>query len=114
MTAEAMIVRLLRRIELDGPMTVADYVTACLHDPVAGYYATRPALGAEGDFITAPLVSQMFGELVGAWLATVWAQMGGPAPVRLVELGPGDGTLMADVLRVLRRVTGLPEAAELW
>ena len=98
---------LARRIALEGPLTVADFMTACLHDPRHGYYATRPSLGPEGDFITAPMVSQMFGELVGAWMAEIWRQMGAPAGVRLVELGPGEGALMEDVLRVL-------SAAELW
>ena len=105
---------LARRIALDGPLTVAEFMTACLHDPRHGYYATRPSLGPKGDFVTAPLVSQMFGELVGAWMAEVWRQLGSPAAVRLVELGPGDATLMEDALRVLRRVPGLLDAAELW
>ncbi len=98
---------LARRIALDGPLTVAEFMTACLHDPRHGYYATRPRLGPQGDFITAPMVSQMFGELVGAWMAEVWRQMGAPAGVRLVELGPGEGALMEDALRMLRRVPGL-------
>ncbi len=105
---------LARRIALDGPLTVAEFMTACLHDPRHGYYATRPSLGAQGDFVTAPVVSQMFGELVGAWMAEVWRQMGQPERVRLVEFGSGDGTLMEDALRVLRRVPGLLETAELW
>lgn len=95
-------------------MTVAEFMLACLHDPRDGYYATRPALGADGDFLTAPLVSQMFGELVGVWLAEMWTQMGRPSPVRLVELGPGDGTLMADILRAIRTATGFGEAIDLW
>ncbi|WP_174300465.1 class I SAM-dependent methyltransferase [Caulobacter sp. S45] len=99
---------------MDGPLTVAEFMTACLHDLRHGYYANHPSLGPRGDFITAPLVSQMFGELVGAWMAEVWRQMGSPAPVQLVELGPGDGTLMDDALRVLRHVPGLLGAAELW
>lgn len=72
--------RLVREIVLTGPMTVADYVTRCLHDPKAGYYATRPALGEGGDFITAPLVSQMFGELIGLWAVetgAAWARPSG-------------------------------------
>ena len=105
---------LARRIEMDGPLSVAEFVTACLHDPRHGYYATRPSLGAGGDFLTAPLVSQMFGELIGAWVAEVWRQLGSPATFRLGELGPGDGTLMLDALRVLRRVPDLIETAELW
>jgi NADH dehydrogenase [ubiquinone] 1 alpha subcomplex assembly factor 7 len=106
--------KLGERIALEGPITAADYMTACLHDPEHGYYATRPRLGADGDFITAPLVSQMFGELVGAWLADCWLQLGRSSSVRLVEIGPGDGTLMSDVLRVLARAPGLLAAAELW
>ena len=106
--------RLAERIAQEGPITAADYMTACLHDPEHGYYATRPRLGAEGDFITAPLVSQMFGEMLGAWVAEVWVRLGQPAPFRLVEVGPGDGTLMSDMLRVLARAPGLLAAAELW
>ena len=105
---------LARRIALDGPLTVAEFMTACLHDPRHGYYATRPRLGPEGDFITAPMVSQIFGELVGVWIAEVWRRLGAPSPFRLVELGPGDGTLMEDALRALRRAPGLLDAAELW
>ena len=94
--------RLAREIALTGPMTVADYVTRCLHDPQDGYYATRPAIGATGDFITAPMVSQMFGELIGLWAIELWRRLGAPERVRLVEVGPGDGTLMADALRAAR------------
>ena len=94
--------RLAREIALTGPMTVADYVTRCLHDPEGGYYATRPAIGATGDFITAPMISQMFGELIGLWAVEMWRRLGAPERVRLVEVGPGDGTLMADALRAAR------------
>jgi len=94
--------RLAREIALTGPMTVADYVTRCLHDPQEGYYATRPAIGAAGDFITAPMISQMFGELIGLWAVELWRRLGAPERVRLVEVGPGDGTLMADALRAAR------------
>jgi SAM-dependent MidA family methyltransferase len=106
--------RLKRRIEIEGPMTTAAFMTACLHDPVHGYYATRPSLGPSGDFITAPLVSQMFGELIGLWAAQTWIEMGRPKRLLLVELGPGDGTLMSDLLRAVRRVPGFLDAAELW
>ena len=105
---------LARRIELDGPLSVPEFVIACLHDPRHGYYAAHPKLGAGGDFITAPLVSQMFGELLGVWAAEVWRQLGAPSPFRLVELGPGDGAMMQDVLRVLGRVPELMDAADLW
>jgi SAM-dependent MidA family methyltransferase len=106
--------RLRARILQDGPLTAAEYMTACLHDPAAGYYATRPRLGAEGDFITAPMVSQMFGELVGLWAVETWSRLGAPAPVRLVEMGPGDGTLMQDVLRAARVAPAFLAAAEPW
>jgi NADH dehydrogenase [ubiquinone] 1 alpha subcomplex assembly factor 7 len=97
-----------------GPLSVADYMDICLHDPQAGYYATRPALGEDGDFITAPLVSQMFGELIGLWAVEVWRGMGAPAPFILAEAGPGDGTLMADLLRAARLDDAFIAAAQLW
>ena len=94
--------RLKARIRSFGPITIADYMTACLHDPAAGYYATRPALGEDGDFITAPMISQMFGELIGLWAVETWRGIGAPARVLLVEAGPGAGVLMADALRAAR------------
>jgi SAM-dependent MidA family methyltransferase len=106
--------RLAAQIAQTGPLTVAQYMTAALHDPAEGYYATRPALGEAGDFLTAPLISQMFGELIGIWAASAWALMGQPETVRLVEMGPGDGTLMADVLRAARAAPGFLEAADVW
>jgi SAM-dependent MidA family methyltransferase len=105
--------RLKAEIAATGPISVADYMTRCLHDPLYGYYATRPALGAEGDFLTAPLVSQMFGELIGLWAVEVWARMGRPERFRLVEAGPGDGTLMSDLLRAARLAPAFLAAAEL-
>lgn len=107
--------RLTRQIAAEGPITVAQYMTACLHDPTHGYYAIHPSLGGEGaDFLTAPLVSQMFGELIGLWAVETWRRMGRPAPFRLVELGPGDGTLMADALRAARLDAAFLAAADLW
>lgn len=106
--------RLAAGITEGGPLSVAQYMTACLHDPDFGYYATRPALGADGDFLTAPLVSQMFGELIGVWAASCWAQMGRPAAFRLVEIGPGDGTLISDLLRAVRPAAGFLDAADVW
>ncbi len=106
--------RLIAQIAQTGPLTVAQYMTACLHDPDYGYYATRPALGEAGDFVTAPLVSQMFGELIGVWAASAWTLMGQPAELRLVELGPGDGTLMEDLLRAARHADGFLDAADIW
>ncbi len=89
-------------IEADGPMPVARYMALCLGHPVHGYYTTRDPLGAAGDFTTAPEVSQMFGELIGLWCAEVWRRMGAPHRVLLVELGPGRGTLMQDMLRAAK------------
>ena len=97
-----------------GPMTVAQYMSQCLHDPEHGYYATRPRLGADGDFITAPLVSQMFGELIGLWCAETWERMGRPPRVILAEVGPGDGALMSDALRALKLAPDFLKAADLW
>jgi NADH dehydrogenase [ubiquinone] 1 alpha subcomplex assembly factor 7 len=105
--------RLAREIALTGPMTVADYVTRCLHDPQGGYYATRPAIGATGDFITAPMISQMFGELIGLWAVELWERLGAPERVRLIEVGPGDGTLMADALRAARLAPEFLRAVDL-
>jgi SAM-dependent MidA family methyltransferase len=106
--------RLAAQIAADGPISVAQYMTACLHDPQFGYYATRPALGSDGDFLTAPLVSQMFGELIGVWIAASWQMMGEPRRVRLVEMGPGDGTLISDILRSTRLAPGFLDSAEVW
>ncbi len=104
---------LLGRIALGGPLTVADYMAEALGHPRFGYYATRDPFGAAGDFVTAPEISQMFGELIGLWCAVVWQAMGEPDPVRWVELGPGRGTLMADAIRAGRTVQGFLQAAHL-
>jgi NADH dehydrogenase [ubiquinone] 1 alpha subcomplex assembly factor 7 len=106
--------RLKTDIRAAGPMGVDRFMAACLHDPRDGYYATRPALGERGDFITAPLVSQMFGELIGAWAVAVWRRMGAPTRVILAEMGPGDGTLMSDALRAARLDPAFIAAADLW
>ncbi len=97
-------IEIRRRITLAGPMPVAEYMALCLFDPAYGYYTTRDPFGARGDFITAPEVSQMFGELIGLWASAVWNQMGTPENVRLVELGPGRGTMMKDALRAIQIV----------
>lgn len=102
---------LVRRIAAGGPMTVADYMAECLLHPAHGYYSTRDPFGRAGDFITAPEISQMFGELLGLALAQSWLDQGSPAPFTLAELGPGRGTLMADVLRATRAVPGFHAAA---
>ena len=95
-------------------MTVARFMDLCLHDAEAGYYATRPDLGETGDFITAPLVSQIFGEILGAWVAQTWVGLGCPARFRLIELGPGLGVMLSDALRAARLAPGLMDACEVW
>ena len=89
-------------IKSSGPMPVWRYMQLCLTHPEHGYYLSHDPLGREGDFTTAPEVSQMFGELLGLWAASVWKAIGSPPVLRLVELGPGRGTMMADALRALR------------
>lgn len=94
------------QIATDGPMSLSDYMALCLMHPTLGYYATRDPFGTSGDFITAPEISQMFGELIGLCLAQAWVDQGSPADAVLVELGPGRGTLMADILRATKAVPG--------
>jgi NADH dehydrogenase [ubiquinone] 1 alpha subcomplex assembly factor 7 len=96
-----------RLIKSSGPMPVWRYMELCLMHPTLGYYISRDPLGREGDFTTAPEISQMFGELLGLWAASVWKSMGSPATFHLVEIGPGRGTMMADALRALRVVPPL-------
>ncbi|PPS19504.1 hypothetical protein GOBAR_AA01099 [Gossypium barbadense] len=90
---------IIRTLFRGGPISVAEYMEEVLTNPKAGFYINRDIFGAEGDFITSPEVSQMFGEMVGVWAMCLWEQMGQPKRVNLVELGPGRGTLMADLLR---------------
>jgi NADH dehydrogenase [ubiquinone] 1 alpha subcomplex assembly factor 7 len=104
---------LAQRIRAAGPLTVADFMQEALLHPRFGYYTTRDPLGTRGDFITAPEVSQVFGELVGLWCADAWDKMGRPGDVVLAELGPGRGTLMADALRALKAVPALGRALTL-
>jgi len=106
-------VEIRRRIEGGGPIAVAPYMELCLTHPERGYYTTGVPFGAQGDFITAPEISQMFGELVGLWAAAVWRAMGSPASLNLVELGPGRGTMMSDVLRVAKVMPGFRAAIAL-
>ena len=102
---------LIERIRDTGPISVADYMAECLLHPLHGYYTTREPFGAGGDFVTAPMISQMFGELFGLALAQAWVDQGSPSPFTLAELGPGTGVLMADALRATRRVPGFHAAA---
>lgn len=94
--------RLIAKIKAEGPLTIAEYMTICLLDPVHGYYPTRDPLGSDGDFITAPEISQMFGEVIGLWCIQTWQDMGRPATVQLIELGPGRGIMMSDILRAAK------------
>ena len=102
-----------RRIAAAGPMPVAEYMALCLTDHRWGYYATRDPFGPRGDFVTAPEISQMFGELIGLWMAAAWNRMGEPANVRVIELGPGRGSMMADALRAAKALPGFREAIAL-
>ncbi len=101
------------RIAAAGPIGLADYMAESLLHPEHGYYTTRDPLGAAGDFTTAPEISQMFGEMIGLCLAQSWVDQGSPAPFTLAELGPGRGTLMADIARTIRAVPGMAEAARI-
>jgi NADH dehydrogenase [ubiquinone] 1 alpha subcomplex assembly factor 7 len=102
--------RIARRIRAEGPLSVAAFMAMALHDPVDGYYARRAPVGRDGDFITAPEISQIFGELIGLWCADLWRRMGAPDPVFVVELGPGRGTLLDDFLRAAATVPGFRQA----
>jgi len=102
-----------RLIAIAGPMPLAQYMTLCLTHPTHGYYTTRDPLGVSGDFTTAPEVSQMFGELVGLWAAAAWRQMGAPENLRIIELGPGRGTMMNDALRAAKDAPDFMQAAVL-
>ncbi|QPC88426.1 class I SAM-dependent methyltransferase [Mesorhizobium sp. NBSH29] len=96
--------RIQRLIAASGPISVADCMALCLGDPEHGYYMSREPFGTRGDFTTAPEISQMFGELVGAWLAGTWEALGRPEKPVVAEIGPGRGTLMQDVLRTVNKI----------
>ena len=110
MTALAELLK--RRIAATGPITLADYMSEALLHPEHGYYTTRDPLGATGDFVTSPEISQMFGEMIGLCLAQAWMDQGRPNGV-LAELGPGRGTLMQDILRATKGVAGFHDALDL-
>ncbi len=111
---EAPLLPLIRDlIRNQGPISVADYMALALDHPDFGYYRTQDPFGAAGDFITAPEISQVFGELLGLWLAIAWQEAGEPSPFRLIELGPGRGQLMADLIRATANVPGFPDGADL-
>lgn len=103
---------LRRKIEEQGPLSVHDYMEMALSHPEYGYYFRQNPFGKSGDFVTAPEVSQMFGELVGLWCIDVWSKLGAPATFNIVELGPGNGTLMVDALRSGTLVPEFIDAAQ--
>jgi SAM-dependent MidA family methyltransferase len=105
--------RIADLIRAGGPIGIDRFMELALGDPEFGYYRTRDPLGAGGDFITAPEISQIFGEIIGLWFADQWQRMGMPDPIRLVELGPGRGTLMADLLRALTVLPAMRAAVRL-
>lgn len=105
--------RIVELIAADGPLRIDSFMALALGDPIDGYYAAREPFGTAGDFITSPDISQLFGEVVGAWLIHAWRQSGSPAPFSLVEFGPGRATLLSDILRVGRLVPPFLEALQL-
>jgi len=111
MSEQSLKDRILSMIRAQGPISVATYMDICLHDSQQGYYATRPGLGH--DFITAPEISQIFGELLGLWAAYEWNQMGAPSRLTLCEVGPGRGTLICDALRAATNTPGFSAAIDL-
>ncbi len=102
-----------QEIAATGPIPVARYMALCLSHPEFGYYTTKNPIGAAGDFTTAPEISQMFGEMLGIWLLKTWQDQGSPDPFVLVELGPGRGTLMLDILRVTKQDPAFSKAMQL-
>jgi SAM-dependent MidA family methyltransferase len=112
MSAPSLEGEIVRLIETDGPMPLDRYMAICLGHPDLGYYTTRDPLGKAGDFTTAPEISQTFGEMIGVWCAQVWTAMGSPARLLLVELGPGRGTLMADLERASHALAPFAAAIE--
>jgi NADH dehydrogenase [ubiquinone] 1 alpha subcomplex assembly factor 7 len=112
-TANALADNIARRIRGEGALSLAAYMALALHDPDLGYYATRRPIGAAGDFVTAPEISQVFGELIGLWCALVWEQIGRPDPVILAELGPGSGVFAGDLLRAAGAVPEFRRALRL-
>ena len=101
------------KIDQDGPISIAEYMGLCLGHPEFGYYMTRDPFGAQGDFTTAPEISQMFGEMIGAWCMQVWHDMGEPKEFYLVEVGPGRGTLMQDIMRICHKNHSFMQAVRL-
>lgn len=106
--------KLKRGIAVSGPISLAEYMHICMADPQFGYYKNQTAIGAKGDFITAPEISQMFGELIGIWCLDIWQKLGAPKQFCLAELGPGKGTLMNDLIRAAKIIPEFISAANIF
>lgn len=104
MTSTALGEKIKAIIRTNGPISVTDFFSLCLADPEHGYYQTREPFGREGDFVTAPEISQLFGEMIGIFMVHAWQRHGMPANPRLIEVGPGRGTMMSDILRVVSKL----------
>lgn len=111
--AGGLLNRIIRQIEMTGPLPLSEYMHWCMADRKEGYYSSQSAFGADGDFITAPEISQMFGELIGVWAIKAWEKLGSPPQFNLVELGPGRGTLMKDLLRAAKVSESFLNAAQI-
>nr|XP_057938022.1 protein arginine methyltransferase NDUFAF7, mitochondrial [Doryrhamphus excisus]XP_057938103.1 protein arginine methyltransferase NDUFAF7, mitochondrial [Doryrhamphus excisus]XP_057938199.1 protein arginine methyltransferase NDUFAF7, mitochondrial [Doryrhamphus excisus] len=107
----SMLRHLTSKIKATGPISVAEYMREALTNPVTGYYVRNDMLGADGDFITSPEISQIFGELLAVWIISEWMGAGRPKDLQLVELGPGKGSLASDVLRVLSQLQSVLNGA---
>jgi hypothetical protein len=113
-TKETPLTHVLRSmIEVKGPLTVAEFMTRALSHPDHGYYMKKDVFGSQGDFTTAPEISQMFGELIAVWCVATWQQMGAPSHVKVVEMGPGRGSLMSDFLRAAKSFPPFYKAIEI-
>jgi NADH dehydrogenase [ubiquinone] 1 alpha subcomplex assembly factor 7 len=112
-TGQLLADKIARRIESEGPLSVAAFMALALRDPEAGYYTAADPIGAGGDFVTAPEISQIYGESIGVWCALVWERLGRPDPVLLTEIGPGSGTLAADLLRAAAALPAFRRALRL-
>ncbi|GCB66252.1 protein arginine methyltransferase NDUFAF7, mitochondrial isoform X1 [Scyliorhinus torazame] len=108
-----MLKHLISKIKSTGPISVAEYMREVLTNPVTGYYQHRDILGSEGDFITSPEISQIFGELLGVWCVSEWMAAGKPRTFQLVELGPGRGTLVSDALRVFSQLRSVLKGSKI-
>ena len=104
---------LIEQINSNGPMPLSDYIQQCLFHPICGYYVKESVFGIDGDFTTAPEISQMFGELLAISILQAWIDQGSPSKIILAELGPGRGTMMADILRTLKIPAAFVNATEI-